>query len=119
MKTVLMVVVANVLIIAFMALASLFWPLIGAVVGYGNSWWLAPLASFGAFLIAGRVVKDADRDVAFRAQYAIFGVFCVAILLVSLLGQNLGIPAWRVVLTLVLLIAGTWAGRAMLGRVRQ
>jgi hypothetical protein len=116
MKTFLMVVATNVLIVAFMALASSLWSLIGAVVGYGNSWWLAPLASFAAFLIAGRFVRDADRDVAFRAQYAIFGVFCAAVLVASLLGQNLGIPAWRIVLTLILLIAGTWLGRAVLGR---
>jgi len=115
MKTFWMVVVTNALFVAFVALASLLWPLIGSLVGYGNSWWLAPLASFGGFLIAGRAVKGADRDLAFRAQLGVLNVFCAGALLAPLLGLNPGIPAWRVLLTLALSIAGTWLGRAMLG----
>ncbi len=115
MKTFWMVVVTNALFVAFVALASLLWPLIGSLVGYGNSWWLAPLASFGGFLIAGRVVNEADRDLAFRAQSGVLSVFCAGTLLAPLLGLNLGIPAWRVLVTLALGIAGTWLARAMLG----
>jgi hypothetical protein len=116
MKTVQMVVLTNVLFIATAILMSLLWPFIGRVVGYGNSWWVAPLAAFVGFLIAGRVIKKADRETAYRAQLAIFGVFCIGVLVWGLAVENLGIPAWRVTLTLVLSILATWLARAALGR---
>lgn len=115
MKTFLMVVLANVVIVAIMALTSALWPLVGGLLGHGNSHWVAPLAFFCGFLIAGLVVRDANRDIALRAQLAIFALLCAAILLPALWGQSLGIPAWRVLLTFVLVSAGTVAARAVLG----
>ncbi|MDP2800537.1 MAG: hypothetical protein Q8O26_01505 [Phreatobacter sp.] len=117
-KTILMVVVTNILIIVIAAVFSLLWDLIGAVVGYRNSWFVAPIACFTAFLIAGRVVGGADPDGALRAQLAVICLFCTSVLLASLVVHNLGIPAWRVMLTLALASVATWAGHAVLVRTR-
>lgn len=118
MKTFQLVLLTNVVFVAVVVLAILLWPKIGSIVGYGNSWWLAPLASFLGFLIAGRVIKDADRGSGCWAQIAVLGLFCLGVFLWSLLIENLGIPAWRIALTLALSIAGTWLGRLALGSVK-
>lgn len=117
-KTILMVVVTNALIIVITAVFSLLWNSIGAVVGYRNSWFVAPIACFAAFLIAGRVVGGADPDGALRAQLAVICLFCAGVLLASLVVHNLGIPAWRVMLTFALASLATWAGHAVLVRMR-
>lgn len=116
MKTVQMVGLTNVLFLVTVILISLLWPMIGPVVGHANSWWVAPLASFGGFLIAGRVIRQADADQARKAQIAILSIFCFGTLLWSVLIRNLGIPAWRVILTLALCIAATWLAHFVLGR---
>lgn len=117
-NTILMVVVTNILIIVIAAVFSLLWNSIGAVVGYRNSWFVAPVACFAAFLIAGRVVGSADPGGALRAQLAVIGLFCASVLLASLVVHNLGIPAWRVILTFALASVATWAGHAVLVRTR-
>lgn len=117
MKAFQMVALTNVLFVAILALLSLLWPLIGAIV-YNSSWWIAPLAAFGGFFVAGRVVRATDHDQACRLQIAVMSIFCFGVLIWSLLIQNLGIPAWRVVLTLALASAGTWLSLIALGRMR-
>jgi hypothetical protein len=117
MKMVQMVALTNVVLIAIVAMVSMLWPWIGSVVGYGNSWWLAPLASFGGFVISGRLIKDVDLERAFRTQFALLSTFYFGTLLWSVLIQHLGIPAWRVVLTLALSGLATWLGRLALGRL--
>lgn len=116
MKTFQMVALTNLLFVVVMVLVALFWPWIGALVGYANSWWAAPLASFGGFLIAGRLIKDVDLNTAFKAQLAVLSIFCFGTLLWNVLIQNLGIPAWRVVLTLILTGLATALARFTLGR---
>lgn len=118
MKTVQMVGLTNILFVVIVILISLLWPMIGSVVGYANSWWVAPLASFGGFLIAGRLIRQADGEKAKKAQIAILSIFCFGTLLWSVLIRNLGIPAWRVVLTLALCIGATWLAHLALGRMK-
>lgn len=117
MRTVQMVGLTNALFLLIVILISLLWPMIGSVVGYANSWWVAPLASFGGFLIAGRLIRPFDPLQASKAQFAILSLFCFGTLLWSVLVRNLGIPAWRVVLTLALCIGATWLARLGLGRM--
>lgn len=117
-QTILMVAVTNTLIMIITAVFSLLWNSIGAVVGYRNSWFVAPIACFVAFLIAGRVIGAADPDGALRAQLAVICLFCAGVLLASMAVHNLGIPAWRVMLTFALASLATWAGHAVLVRTR-
>jgi hypothetical protein len=119
MKLFQMVALTNVLFVVVVALVSMLWPMIGALVGYANSWWVAPLAAFCGFLIAGLLIRGVDLDRAFKAQLAIFGVYCFGTLLYSALIRNLGIPAWRVLLTLVLFVLATKLAQLALGRIRR
>ncbi len=115
-RTALMVAAANALLVVVLLVIGTLWPVIGPLVGHGNSWWVAPLGAFLGFLAAERIVAGADHDLALRAQYAILGVFCAAVGIWALLDPGVGIPAWRITLTLVLALAATWAARRLLPR---